>query len=245
MASGAVTANVIVLKTIITVSGSNAYTVVSGAAGQLNNVMLVGSTTSNYCGIIVGGAGMLTISQVGVTNFQYGMYATGSTITVPGSSSAVNAVSGCFYGFFAVSGGILSVPNAVSIGSVEGYESEQARLFADNSYAGGNSDVGYRAVVLGQIRAEGSRSEYNTNHGYGAWDGAALDIANSNASSNPGFGIIASRHSFINASGSSGSGNGTGIFAELLSLVDLLNGSNNSYNPPLNTQGNNYGYIMH
>ena len=114
VASGAVTANILVLKTIITVSGTNAFTIVSGPCGWIRKMALVGNGTC--CGIAVGGAGLCGFGQLGVTGFANGIYASGNGTAW--SDGTISACSGNASGFVADNGSEISRPPQLRQGTL-------------------------------------------------------------------------------------------------------------------------------
>ena len=140
-AAGAVTANVLVLKTVITTAGVDCFTVVSGQCGWVKKMCLVGNGTGN--GLTVGGNGLCGFSQIGVTGFTLGVFATGAATMW--SDASVSASSGNTEGFQADYGATLYAPNAISTGNGdEGFQSlHRGFIAADSAYAGGNQDCGF------------------------------------------------------------------------------------------------------
>ena len=234
--SGAVTATVLVLKTVVNFNGCDGFVVRNGHHINLENLAIVGNGTSNTVGVFAGGDD---------TANDYASCG-GSITCVTGTVG----VSGFAQGYLAqYSGSIRADSSTASGNSQQGYVAQSCgSIRADSSTASGNSEPGYLAQFSGSIRAYASTASGNSRQGYVAQYSGSISAGSSTASGNSEPGYVAQSCGSIWANSSTSNNNTYGYYAYSYGYI-RANGYSASGNstaalsPAANTQGNEYGYI--
>lgn len=149
--SGAVTADITVIKTILSFASTDGIIADKGnTLGNLNKVVLVGPGSTKYGIYTMAGGIIYCGSSVGVTTWAYGFFSSFSGHIHADSTIA----SGNTYGFYSSLSGSLSVSSVIATGNTVGLLSSYSagNIYASSAIATGNT-TGFKAQRYGYIYA--------------------------------------------------------------------------------------------
>ena len=233
--SGAVTASVNILKTIISCTTCHGIQVNANKLGWVNTIVFVGDGTAGYMGYYAMGGGSITFGNLacashfsdgfycefggsliagntyssGNTNLGYG--AVGGVLNIATITASGNAGTGVYideYGFGYCSFSSKSVGNGGSGYAING----PGMLSGYLSMAYGNVGHGWQANGGGYIYAPNSYSTYNNGWGYVANTGGVIQCGSASSTNNNGWGYYADTYGIVQTGGATGGSNSAGDF---------------------------------
>jgi hypothetical protein len=247
VASGAVVANVIVFKTILSYAGHIISVTDGTALGIIENLVLAGTTAGD--GLYCTNGSYIGTAILGCSGCNNGFYANQSVINsgtnVTACSSSVAA------GYNCQNFGFIYANNAQSSGNgTQGFNSQfGASMQVASSYSIGNTSDGYFASDSGSIYAGSASSWFNGGNGFWAFSNGFIDCGSGASWFNTSAGVFAQVSSTIMANSVTTEGNtGFGLEAYTFSYVSsyLATSTANTagnYTPAVNVVGNGNSLI--
>ena len=239
VASGGVTANITVFKTILSCASTGCFYIGNWQSLNLiTKMILVGNGSS--VGIKCDG-GYTNTGVVGFNTWSIGVYSTNRAFL---NAYGINAASACAVGFQCDSNSGLIANNSISTGnSSHGYYCTSSSMMdVTGSSAGGNSTTGFFCTFNAGIYATVAYADFNTN-GFYALDRGFMNIGNSVAYYNSTFNVIIQQGSFARFDSGTSTNSIFGIYCVDGSVTTTYSASVSSnttnYSPAVNTVGNN------
>ena len=213
----------IVLTTILKFNSCHGFYFYGNNFGLLDNVAIVGSSTSEYDGICLTsyfsedtlrGANVKLGNNVGVAKFNAGIRVYSGSLIAENVASSSNFREG----FLAIEGGTINAPS---------------------STASGNGGNGFYASLSGSIDVSASTASGNGSDGFYASYSGSIYAPSSTAIGNGSSGFSAEHSGSIDASASTASGNGTDYRAQRMGYIYCADYAGTpTFSPAVNTEGN-------